>query len=565
MTVSEILDRPGPGQVETLLNHPWLTLGIGDLPVSTIHNQFVSLLLFTDGRAWDRYLEVEAHSHGRLQLSGRELVTRLLGRSDFDAIYVDPHTQPERAPFPPSFVAELARGRDPRQVVNILPARSVAEIHLFFEDEGYPTPAHQIIEERDQLVAQYGRFRFSLVGAQSDPDDFGQGPSQILCAGKILRRLSQHLDHLRLARWESGQAGQALRLLNELEKLMVPGSSIIERASLRSCEGARFWRDNWWLTQDLAATRALLEKSPGAAEDWQEPPADSLEDAVSQPAPGQLRLLLESQWLVWRGPESLAPIPGQTVFAFTGPERLTGFLEQLERARHMSLDHNLRKLDEGWLAVPVVNWDERYRNAYATPISGHELFIAASQPGVCDSLRINAGAGTYSVSLILPDVLEMLAGRDPRPGASILQARSRAEIDAYLSQNSLNRPRHRRLRLNGKLVDEYSDNRKRFYFYPVDLDIGHHELAPGRTSILCAGYWTRVLSMADSLWEPDLPEQWRQEKACWAAEMLKLVDPASQRIPLSEVRSAHGLSAVKHQPGLLEADWLHDLQRKLQI
>ncbi|MBS2035154.1 hypothetical protein JST97_09195 [bacterium] len=562
MTISEVLDQPGPGQVEVWLCHRWHTLGIGDIPVSTLHRGFLSLLLFTDLQAWELYLHTEPHSYDRLTATGDELISRLHDRADFDAIFIDPHTQPERAPFPPSMVEDLANARDPRQVVNVLPARSVAEIHHFFEDQGYPTPAHQIIEEGGQLVAQYGSFRFSLVQAQARPADYGQGPSLILCAGKLLERLRNELQSSSSARAHPLARLRALQILDEFEKLLLPGTSNVDRAALRSCEGARFVREHFWLTHDLATTRAHLEAPAGPPEDWREPTGD-LEEAVSRPAPGQLSLLLESQWWVWRGQVGLAPIPGETVFAFTGPERLTAFLEQLEQARHMSVDPELRHLGDGWMAVPVVHWDDRYRNAYTTRMRGRDLLHAASQPGACELIRMNPGGGLDSSSITASDALEMLAGRDPRPGAFFVKARSRAEIEAYLSQNFLNHPQHRQVRLQGCLLDEYSDSRKRFYFYPVELECAQAELAPGRTSILCAGWWTKVLFTVNSIWEPGLPEQWRLQKLCWTAEMLKLVDPTTDRIPQSEVRSANGLSAVHNNPALLEGAWLRELRQKL--
>ncbi|MBT9582508.1 hypothetical protein IV102_04105 [bacterium] len=570
-----ILQRPGPGQAQALLDFEWLVLCSEDLPVTATHAGFWAQRLFTEAAALALYRQREPGYTDQVArpITGHQLFPLLAERQDFDAIFIDPHAQPERPPFGPNFAYELAQHRDPRPEAQILKARSIAEIHEFCDQHGLADRTHRLVYWEEQLVAEYGRFRFHPVQPQPNPRDFGPGPSSILCGGKLLEHLSRLLDNLKSARAERALAPEALSLLNEVEKLLEPEQESLPRHALRLPEGARFARARWDMTQRhwLAQTRDFLEallKEPGAPLLIQEPTATNLEEALLKPGPGQVSLLLDGNWWVLRGRDGLAVSPGGLALLFSQEQHLTVFLDRLEEARLMTLQPERRHRGDGWYAVPIVHWNPVFETTYPTQIRGHELFEQLSQPAACSAIRVNAGHNHSSLEFGPSDAAALLQGVDPRPEARILQARSLAELDMFFSQQGLHEISQRKVCLAGQELSQYTGRGalrdKRFYFHPVQLRGGSGELAPGRTMLLCAGRLADLVSRVLAVLE-GLPVEMLAERCDWAAELVKLIDPETDRIPDTELRDPYGRNQVAENPFLLQGAWLREALQTLRI
>ena len=570
----DILQRPGPGQVQALLDFEWLVLCSQEHPVTGTHAGFWAQRLFTDAAALALYLQREPRYADQVarRMTGHQLFALLAERQDFDAIFIDPHAQPEPPPFGPNFAYELAHHRDPRPEAHTLNARSIAEIHEFCDQHGLEDRTHRLVYWEDQLVAEYGRFRFHPVQPQPNPRDFGPGPSSILCGGKLLERLSRLLDNLKSARADRALAPEALSLLNEVEKMLEPEQESLPCHALRLPEGARFARARWDMTQRAwrAQTREFLEallKEPGPPLLIEEPAAANLEEALLQPAPGQVSWLLDGNWWVLRGRDSLAVNPGGLALIFSQEQHLTVFLNRLEEARLMTLEPERRHRGDGWYAVPIVHWNPVFETTYPTQISGHQLFEQLSQPAACSAIRVNAGHNPTSLEFGPDEAAALLQGVDPRPEARILQARSLAELDMFFSQQGLHEVSLRTVRLAGQDLSQYTGRGalrdKRFYFHPVQLRGGSGELAPGKTTLLCAGRLADLVSRVLAVLE-GLPVELRAERCDWAAELVKLIDPETDRIPDTELRDPYGRNQVAENPVLVEGVWLRQALQTLR-
>ncbi len=531
-----LLDNPGPPQPEAWLSYGWWTLGE---PTPIWHRNLLSIALFLEEETALDFAAREGAAARRL--SGRELVERL-GATHFEAVFIDPGSEPERVPFGPAFAGDLAQGLDPRQVTRVLPARSVAEIREFLAQQGSESAEHVLEYEGERLVARYGRYRFEPVQPLADPLDFGPGPSQILCAGLLLRRLDGLLENLRSAVADPANRDTALRLLDELTKL---GAPQLPRTCLRSAAGAQFLRMRYDLLEKLEPIRAQLEATPTAPVELRLSSPVDLDDALCRPGPGQIDLLLDSEWWQWQA-------PGETGFVFSTEVRLARFLQQVESARQMALDPSARDAGGGWTYVPVLIWSSDFEAVEVARRPGREVFSSLQH---CSRIRLNAGSGTQATELSASQVRQLLAGVDPRLGAQIYRARSLAEIDAFLGQHGVHVTERREVLWQGQPLLELRDRERSFLFYPVTLVQGEGELAPGRSELLCAGWWANVLRLALRHLGPDAPPEWRRERASWARELLKLVDPATGRIPESAVRTGADLA---ERPELLSREWLEE-------
>jgi len=174
----------------------------------------------------------------------------------------------------PDFAGALGRGVDPRPGAGVLPARSVAEIHLWLDLAGASREGRTHVVERrpDGLAAVYeatfpmGRKRvaFAVTEPLRDPEDLGEGPSPLLCAGQLAvavraRLLSLPDEPVRLTPANRADGAVAARWLWELEK-MLEGDQI-PRSALRTPVGARTFRE-----RPEVRTRAWIERERRRAE-----------------------------------------------------------------------------------------------------------------------------------------------------------------------------------------------------------------------------------------------------------------------------------------------------------
>lgn len=261
--LEDALLNPAPSQVNILQKGHWWGAVMPDsrhLAVyRDIHREGVlerylnAVTLFTAPDAIKTFRTTDRYRNLAVVELGPELWQDLASRTDYDGIRVNPLT-PRYALLPPHLPAALMAGRDVRTGAEPLPARTVAEIHLWLDLMGARPQkrSHTIRQTSKGLVVIYEawwgyekrQIPFTPVDLTPDPLDLGEGPSQILCAGLLLRFARGQLAGLPRFRWQANsdqrqRAARALPVLHELEKL-VEGDAIPFTA-LRTPEGANFW------------------------------------------------------------------------------------------------------------------------------------------------------------------------------------------------------------------------------------------------------------------------------------------------------------------------------------
>ncbi len=282
--LEQAIATPGPGQVETILQGPYwavVTPGTSEPAVHRVDDvDVVTLLTAPDAVA--TFETTERFRGLATSPVGREVWEGLARRSDYDGIRLNP-LRPLSRVWPPHLPASLVRGLDPRPGATPLPARTVAEIHLWLDQHGARPDkrTHVLRSTAEGLVAVYRAWwdyeprsiPFEPVEPadpakpEPDPLDLGAGASRILCAGWLLGMARGALaglpeDPARANATQQERAARAARLLFELEKL-VEGDRVPFRA-LRTPEGAHLWhREPAAFTAD--AVRALRRRAEALA------------------------------------------------------------------------------------------------------------------------------------------------------------------------------------------------------------------------------------------------------------------------------------------------------------
>lgn len=262
----------------------------------------------------------------------------------------------------------------------------------------------------------------------------------------------------------------------------------------------------------------------------------TLAEAVARPQLGQLPLFLEHEWIAFE------PVLDGEAFLFTSQEQADSFVERLREP--------VPDLGDGWYeAAVVVNATPAFRKGRLLPPQrGSELFARLSDVRL---IRIDTRH-----SVLGHFAREALAGRDVRPGASVVRARSVAEIHLYLDFNGAHERDHELVYVDGELLARYGD----FLFYPVDSPL---EMGPGPTEILCGGllaFHVRFKGDHAADFPADLRERWK----LWADEALKLVDPATDAIPREAIRTTYAESSLlRLHPDLLSGERLREARSRL--
>lgn len=248
LDVEDALLKPAPGQKDSLLSHEWFVLrdNAGEALVDTEDPFRVVHVISAPDRARDFLLSRPVYRQSTIAgIDGRALFAELSTRSDYDAVLLH-YGLDSTEVLGPRGPALFTDGVDGRSTARTLPARTVAEIHLFLDLEGASRQGrtHQLEYVDDELVARYtgtvaGSPRtwwFQPVGPAEDPLDLGTGPSPILCAGQLA-----DLVRRRLHVGDQSTAAQAARWAHEVEKMLVDGA--LPRSAVRTPDGSRFLRE----------------------------------------------------------------------------------------------------------------------------------------------------------------------------------------------------------------------------------------------------------------------------------------------------------------------------------
>jgi hypothetical protein len=239
--------------------YPWHVRTRDGVPLVEAYGGTLAIRLFATREAADLAVaEAPIEGAGLRVAPGSEIFAHLAGRDDFDALVFDAQPLWTSGMFGPAAVMALAAGDDPRPEAHVLPARSIAEIHQFLDEQSMAAEgrSHVLEYEGDRLVATYsgdllgrgrGRFRFEPVAERGDGAECGPGVSAILCGGKLADLLRRRMELLagppERGPWLRPFLEETLRWTAELLKMTPEGVDALPRAHMRSADGARFMRE----------------------------------------------------------------------------------------------------------------------------------------------------------------------------------------------------------------------------------------------------------------------------------------------------------------------------------
>ena len=274
--LEEAIASPAPGQVAMLRDSPWWVAVKPGTQQPAVLNDFDEISgyyrrihIATAEDASRALATIRRHEVDVVQMEGKTLWSSLERSQNFDGIRINRY-HPGVAIWPPHMPAALMAGRDPRPEVTPLPARTIAEIHRWLDYARFRRDkrSHVLRQKGDRLVAVYEAWMeytpqeilFELVEPTEDPTDFGEGRTQILCAGCMVTEATVKLAGLPERWWPPQEAweyfwaepalkekwrrraAEAVSLLRELKKL-IDDSGYIPFSALRTGDGARKWRE----------------------------------------------------------------------------------------------------------------------------------------------------------------------------------------------------------------------------------------------------------------------------------------------------------------------------------
>ncbi len=247
--------------VERILNHEWIVLWNDKLPVVIPYKGLEGIMLFTATDNLDAFLakQPDPDNFHFADLEGPKLFELLDSLSNYDCVYINACSDLELFPFAPGQIHELANERQPRPERKILQARSQAEIDYFLDESGMQNERpYQTENINSQSVIHYtGKimpgleqrtFRFCEIKNRQSKSDWGDGPSQIVCGGKLADLLKRRIEILDeepkpLSKDMKEFVQTAIIWANELEKLIDQNTQELPRKVLRTVDGARFVRE----------------------------------------------------------------------------------------------------------------------------------------------------------------------------------------------------------------------------------------------------------------------------------------------------------------------------------
>ena len=260
-----------------VLQHEWIALWDDGKPLVIPFKGLQGVLLFTAFDTIDAYFRnlTEPKSFQLTHMSGREIFALLDGRNDYDGVFINANSDLELFPFAPAQIHELANGRQPRPERRILNAKTNAELNHYLDECGMveERPRHQETIDGKSVTHYTGEiitgleersFRFHTIEDDGQPENWGEGPSEIICAGKLadlLRRRLEILENERLPLDVTMRqfVQTAITWARELQNLMDKTTGRIPRRYMRTVDGARFLREYPQIAISQFADTALAQ------------------------------------------------------------------------------------------------------------------------------------------------------------------------------------------------------------------------------------------------------------------------------------------------------------------
>lgn len=262
--VEEALHAPDLGQADRFLALGWI-VGTHDGVIAVDHYAGLRTVhvftapdessRFNATPALDEIFAADPNADARRLaiVPGHRLWTSIAANNGVDAVLINRGLDNETW-LGPQFAQLLLQGIDDRPCARVLPARTIAEIHLFLDLAGVTSASreHQLEYAGEQLVARYSgetrdgdlrSYWFEPVMPHADPLDLGAGASAILCGAALADLLGRLLNYLDSGNADRAAAETALRWADELLKMMPDGLSVLPREAVRSINGARVLRE----------------------------------------------------------------------------------------------------------------------------------------------------------------------------------------------------------------------------------------------------------------------------------------------------------------------------------
>ncbi len=330
-----------------------------------------------------------------------------------------------------------------------------------------------------------------------------------------------------------------------------------------TCQGIAFefgrpWRLDFALDVHLATLREAAN-------------VPMVERCLANPAPGQIHWFLEHEWTVL----TLWDEPLSVMAAQTWPS-IHLFTSETEAVRFQSTEaFDLLRM----YRLKEVRYE--FKN-----MAGEALFQNLAARDDYDAILFNPppafthwpdwryiGGPNYAA--------ELLAGRDQRHGAEILQARSQAEIDLLLKLERRGDGSYSDAQT--VLVDHRavhyinrSDHKSAFLPYYYEINEGDGDAAKP-SSILCPGLladylqgWPGLTGLealdgdldAEERWE--VLHEWEEQSVRVVEELLKFVPEGREVIPRRRLRSVYGARSWVYYPQQGERPWILKMRNKVE-
>ncbi len=262
---------------DKVLNHEWIILWSKEQPLVMPYKGLEGVMLFTAFDTIDAFLakQKDPEEFYLAHLPGSEIFKLLDERTDYDAVFVNADSDLELFPFAPAQIHDIANGRQPRPERKILKARSIDELNHFLDESSMVAERPHTVERinNEEVVHYTGdilpgieqrSFRFHPVKHPASPTEWGEGPSEIVCAGRLADLIRRRLEILQDERKPLSDdmkkfAQSTIVWVNELKKLFDPNTGKLPRQVLRTVDGARFVRE-----YPEIATCAFVDKALAA-------------------------------------------------------------------------------------------------------------------------------------------------------------------------------------------------------------------------------------------------------------------------------------------------------------
>lgn len=312
---------------------------------------------------------------------------------------------------------------------------------------------------------------------------------------------------------------------------------------------------------------------------------DQIEAAIMHPAPGQVSMFLEYEWLVPVADGRVwglyqAP-PFTTDYLFTRPERFEPLLADNQRGKAFEANPSPLTTPDGWNIIRPMKYQAALDQCVLTPMLGSDIFARVLARGDYHTIHINPSCGTYddprrNGELRMPCGWTPLwvAGIDPRPEARILPVHSVAEIHMAMRQFHLVRDATHKLEYVDDVLaavyegHDLNEKPRRQAFALVEPQAEPRAFAPQVSGVLCGGQLAYMLDSQRSTLQHNFHEGTRlglhgrtPDIVREIDEILKMLDATTDQLPPHSFRTEFAPSFVARKRHVITGAWLRETRQ----